>query len=122
LLIFFVREESLRNFFSRGVPSSNDRGRTSPFLRNVRRLVEQKGRCHIDFCVTMCKEKALNPLQTWLTGFSAMYHYTTSGTASKGKPQEAFLGRWISGIVYSCYGSSSALGYYCFNKCMNERF
>ncbi len=46
---------------------------------------EQIYGCHIDYCVTMCNEKALNPLQTWLTGFSAMYHYTTFGTASAAK-------------------------------------
>ena len=38
--------------------------------------------CHPDCCVAMCNEKALNPLQTWLPGFSAMYHYTKLGMAS----------------------------------------
>ncbi len=28
--------------------------------------------CHNDFCVMMRNEKALNPVQTWLVGFSAM--------------------------------------------------
>ncbi len=30
-----------------------------------------------EFCVTVYNEKALNPVQTWLPGFSSMYHYTT---------------------------------------------
>ena len=49
-------------------------------------LVELEGThikgCHIDFCVTMYNEKALNPIQTWLPGFSAMCRYTTFGMAS----------------------------------------
>jgi len=27
-------------------------------------------------CVMMCSEKALNPVQTWLPGFSVMHNYT----------------------------------------------
>jgi len=38
-------------------------------------------RCHTECCVTMYNEKALNPVQTWLSGFSAMYPYTTFGMA-----------------------------------------
>jgi hypothetical protein len=39
-------------------------------------------RYHIDCCVTMYNEKALNPVQTWLPGFSAMCRYTTIDMAS----------------------------------------
>jgi hypothetical protein len=38
--------------------------------------------CYLDFCVLMCSEKALNPVQTWLPGFPAMRHYTKIGMAS----------------------------------------
>jgi hypothetical protein len=38
--------------------------------------------CHIDCCVTMYNEKVLNPVQTWLPGFSAICLYTTIGMAS----------------------------------------
>ncbi len=38
--------------------------------------------CHLDCCVTTHNEKVLNPVQTWLSGFSAMYHYTKYGMAS----------------------------------------
>src|SRR5690242_57726 len=40
-------------------------------------------RCHTKYCVTMYKEKALNPIQTWLLGLSAIYHYTTFDMASQ---------------------------------------
>jgi len=33
-------------------------------------------------CVTMYNEKVLNSVQTWLLGFSVMYHYTKFGMAS----------------------------------------
>src|SRR5215469_4163438 len=39
-------------------------------------------RCHTDFCVIMRSEKALNPVQTELSCFSASQHYTTSCIAS----------------------------------------
>ncbi len=39
-------------------------------------------RCHTECCVTTHNEKVLNPVQTRLSGFSAMYHYTTFGMAS----------------------------------------
>ena len=37
---------------------------------------------HAEFCVTMYNEKVLNSVQTWLPGFSAMYHYTKFGMVS----------------------------------------
>jgi len=39
-------------------------------------------RCYTEFCVTMYNEKGLNSVQTWLPGFSAMYHYTKFDMAS----------------------------------------
>jgi len=33
--------------------------------------------------LTVYNEKALNPVSTWLPGFSALWQYTTFGTASK---------------------------------------
>ncbi len=39
-------------------------------------------RYHIDCCVTMDNEKALDLDQTWLPGFSALRHYTKFGMAS----------------------------------------
>jgi len=39
-------------------------------------------RYHIDCCVTMYNEKAQNPVQTWLLGFSARCRYTTFSMAS----------------------------------------
>ncbi len=39
-------------------------------------------RSHNESCVTMCNEKALNPVQTWLPDFSAVCHYTKFGMAS----------------------------------------
>jgi hypothetical protein len=38
--------------------------------------------CHIGFCVKMYNEKALNSVQTRLSGFSALYHYAKYGMAS----------------------------------------
>src|SRR5260370_37075765 len=40
-------------------------------------------RCHIDFCVTMYNEETLNPVQTWLSGFSTMCRYTIFAMASE---------------------------------------
>ncbi len=51
-------------------------GRKAPEFRRDR------GR-HIDCCVTMYKEKTLNPFQTWLPGFSEMCRYTRFGMASR---------------------------------------
>jgi hypothetical protein len=34
------------------------------------------------YCYTMYNEKALNPVQTWLSDFSAMYNYTKFDMAS----------------------------------------
>ncbi len=39
-------------------------------------------RCSIDFCVMRCNETAFNPVQIWLSGFSAMRRSTTVGMAS----------------------------------------
>jgi hypothetical protein len=44
---------------------------------------KQEDGCHIDCCVTMYNEKVLNPVQTWLPGFSAICLYTTIGMASR---------------------------------------
>jgi len=35
------------------------------------------------YCYTMYNEKALNPVQTWLSDFSAMCHYTKFGLVSE---------------------------------------
>src|SRR5260370_36876543 len=45
-------------------------------------LIGPVTRCHLDYCVTVCSEKALNSGQIWLSGFSTVYHYTKFGTAS----------------------------------------
>jgi hypothetical protein len=51
-----------------------------------RKLEHREFRCHIDCCVTMYNEKVLNPVQTWLPGFSAICLYTTIGMASEFRP------------------------------------
>jgi len=38
---------------------------------------------HEDCCVTMYNDKILNSVQIWLLGFSAMYHNTKFGMASR---------------------------------------
>jgi len=35
------------------------------------------------YCYTMYNEKALNPVQTWLSDFSALCHYTKFGLVSE---------------------------------------
>ena len=52
-------------------------GANAPQLRAIR--------CSIDFCVMLCNETAFNPVQTWLSGFSAMCRSTTVGMASDNK-------------------------------------
>ena len=56
-----------------------------PFPENdmeVKEVSRGINRCHNEFCVTLCSGKALNPVQTYLLGFSAMCHYTKFVMAS----------------------------------------
>ena len=56
-------------------------GANAPQLRAIR--------CSIDFCVMRCNETAFNPVQTWLSGFSAMRRSTTVGMASLLRKQQS---------------------------------
>jgi hypothetical protein len=58
------------------------------FLPKQRRRNAQNNqhRCDNESCVTVCREKALKPVQTQFSGFSAKYRYTTFGMASQHQP------------------------------------
>ena len=62
-------------------PKSKKYGANAPQLRAIR--------CSIDFCVMRCNETAFNPVQTWLSGFSAMRRSTTVGMASLLRKQQS---------------------------------
>ncbi len=48
-------------------------------------------RCYIEYCVIIYNEKAFNPIQTWLSGFSAMRRSTTVGMASVRHSETMFI-------------------------------
>ena len=71
----------LCNALQRASQKTKKYGANAPQLRAIR--------CSIDFCVMRCNETAFNPVQTWLSGFSAMCRSTTVGMASLLRKQQS---------------------------------
>ncbi len=71
----------LCNALQRARQKTKKYGANAPQLRAIR--------CSIDFCVMRCNETAFNPVQTWLSGFSAMCRSTTVGMASLLRKQQS---------------------------------
>ena len=56
-------------------------GANAPQLRAIR--------CSIEYCVILCNETAFNPVQTWLSDFSALCRSATVGMASLLRKQQS---------------------------------
>src|SRR6266436_869450 len=71
----------LCNALQRARQKAKKYGANAPQLRAIR--------CSIDFCVMLCNGTAFNPVQIWLSGFSAMCRSTTVGMASLLRKQQS---------------------------------
>jgi hypothetical protein len=70
-------------------------GANAPQLRAIR--------CYIDFYVMRCNEMAFNPVQTWLSGFSALCRSTTTvGMASKDTRPPLLARLAITSLCWHC--------------------